>query len=107
VARGETVAVQGGGKEVHAGDVAKAINLLCQAPSDVVTGGIFNCCDRYVSQHEVATIAKELSGSKASIEGTPSQPKNQIVSNRLKALGFQFGGTERLRNTIAEILKSK
>lgn len=107
VARGETVTVQGGGKEVHAGDVARAINLLCQAPSDVVTGGIFNCCDRYVSQHEVATIAKELSGSKASIEGIPSQPKNQIVSNRLKGLGFQFGGTERLRNTIAEILKSK
>ena len=104
VARGEKVLVQGGGKEVHADDVAKAIGLLCQASAEAVTGGIFNCCDRYVSQFEVASIAKELTGSSATIEGSPSQPKNQIDSSRLIQLGFQFGGVEKLRSTIAQIL---
>ena len=104
VARGEKVQALGGGKEVHADDVAKAIGLLCQAPAEAVTGGIFNCCDRYVSQFEVASIAKELTGSSAAIEGSPSQPKNQIDSSRLIQLGFQFGGVEKLRSTIAQIL---
>lgn len=107
VAQGETVQVQGGGKEVHAADVAKAIAMLCQAPADAITGAIYNCCDRYVSQFEVANIAKEVSGSKAKIEGTASQPKNQIDSSRLKSLGFEFGGVEKLRETVTQILHSR
>lgn len=107
VAKGEPVNVQGGGKEVHASDVAQAIALLCNAPSEAITGAIYNCCDRYISQFEVATIAKELSGSQSTITGTASQPKNQIDSSRLKALGFQFGGEEKLRETISQILHSR
>lgn len=107
VASGESVEVQGGGKEVHAEDVANAIALLCQAPAEKITGAIYNCCDRYVSQFEVATLAKELSGSQAIIHGSPSHPKNQIDSSKLRSLGFQFGGAEKLRETIAQILRSR
>lgn len=112
VARGETVETQGGGKEVHAEDVAKAIALLCRAPQADVTGAIYNCCDQYVSQFEVATIAKELTGSQATLIGSPSQPRHQIDSSRLQKLGvacggFTFGGKEKLRETIAQILHAR
>ena len=106
VARGDDVVVQGGGKEVHAADVARSISLLTELPKANVTGGIFNCCDRYVSQYEVAMFAKELSGSSAMIEGKASQPKHQIDSGKLKRLGFEFGGVDRLRETIGQILNA-
>jgi nucleoside-diphosphate-sugar epimerase len=59
VVRGESVTCQRGGKEVHAADVAKAIGVLLI--SDGITGEAYNCYDRYVSEWDVATLAKELS----------------------------------------------
>ena len=56
---------RGGGKEVHADDVARAVDILLTA--DGIAGEVYNCCDRYVSQYEVATIAKTLSGSPSDI----------------------------------------
>lgn len=107
VANGETVNVQGGGKEVHVDDVASAIALLCNAPSQDIIGSIYNCCDRYISHYDVATIAKELSGSNATILGSPSQPKHQIESGRLTRIGFQFGGPDKLRTTIAQLVRER
>ncbi|WP_153558026.1 NAD-dependent epimerase/dehydratase family protein [Roseimaritima sediminicola] len=102
VVRGEPVDCSGGGKEVHAADVARAAGLLLTA--DGITGEAFNCYDRYVSQYEVAQIAKELSGSSSEIRGEPKQPKHQIAVDKIQSLGMRFGGEERLRQTIAELV---
>ena len=67
VVRGESVTCRRGGKEVHAADVARAAQLLLTA--DGITGEVFNCYDRYVSEFEVATLAKDISGSTAEIQG--------------------------------------
>lgn len=104
VARGETVHCQRGGKEVHAADVARAAALLLTAEVGVVAGQAFNCCDAYVSDFEVASIAKTLSGSSSRIEGEPKAPKNQIVTTKIEALGMKFGGQALLERTIREIL---
>ncbi len=104
VARGETVQATGGGKEVHASDVAKAVSVLLRA--NQVAGQAFNCYDRYISEHEVASIAREISGSQAKIEGRHTSPRHQIATGKLQALGMTFGGSELLRQTIAEMLKS-
>ena len=103
VVRGDTVECSGGGKEVHAADVAKAAGILLT--TDSITGEAFNCYDRYVSQYDVATIAKELSGSDSQIIGEPKQPKNQIVTDKIKQRGMQFGGDELLKTTVAELVK--
>lgn len=102
VAKGETVECGGGGKEVHAADVAEAAEILLHSHGDA--GEAYSCYDRYVSHHEVATIAKELSGSSAQITGDNSTPKHQIVSDKLKGIGMQFGGEDLLRKTISELL---
>jgi len=104
VVRGQTVQCAGGGKEVHAADVAKAVGILLIA--DGITGEAFNCYDRYVSEYEVAMLAKELSGSSAQVVGEPKQPKHQIVTYKIRALGMEFGGDELLRETVAEMVQS-
>ncbi|REJ67981.1 MAG: NAD(P)-dependent oxidoreductase [Planctomycetota bacterium] len=102
VARGETVECRRGGKEVHVDDVARAVEILLSA--DGIAGEAYSCYDRYVSEHEVATIAKRLSGSDAEILGEATSPKHQIETAKIRALGMEFGGVERLEATIAELL---
>ena len=104
VARGETVTCQRGGKEVHAADVARAIGLLLTV--DGVTGEVFNCYDRYISEYEVATLARRLSGSNATVEGGATTPKNQIVTDKIRALGMTFGGDALLERTVGEMVRA-
>jgi nucleoside-diphosphate-sugar epimerase len=101
VVRGENVRCSGGGKEVHAADVAEAVAILLTA--DGVTGEAFNCYDRYVSDYEVASLAKEISGSPSHLLGEPRQPKHQIVTEKLRRLGMGFGGEPRLRETVTAL----
>ena len=100
----QEVECRGGGKEVHAGDVARAVSLLLTAPG--IAGQSYNCCDMYVADFTVAQFAKEMSGSKAILTGEATQPKHQIETGKLRALGMKFGGTDLLRKTIGEILEA-
>ena len=103
VVRGETVQCSRGGKEVHAADVAKAVGILLTA--DGIAGEAFNCYDQYVSELDVAMLAKELSGSTSQIVGESKQPKHQIVTDKIRALGMEFGGDELLRETVAQLVE--
>jgi nucleoside-diphosphate-sugar epimerase len=102
VVRGDEVECRRGGKEVHAADVARAVALLLTAEG--ITGEAYNCYDRYVSEFEVATIARELAGSKSTIRGAATAPRHQIVTAKLQALGMRFGGLPLLRQTINEMI---
>jgi nucleoside-diphosphate-sugar epimerase len=103
VVRGETVQCSRGGKEVHAADVAKAVGILLTA--DGIAGEAFNCYDRYVSEFDVAQLAKELSGSASEIVGEPKQPKHQIITDWIRTIGMQFGGDELLKQTVAQLVE--
>ncbi len=102
VAAGHNVSAAGGGKEVHAADVAKAVDILLSA--DGVAGQAYNCYDRYVSQFEVANIAKRLSDSPATNDGETRSPKHQIETGKLRSLGMTFGSTALLEKTIGDIV---
>lgn len=104
VVRGETVTCQRGGKEVHARDVAKAVAVLLQAEG--IAGEAYNCYDRYVSEYEVATLAKRLSGSNATILGQQTSPKHQIVTDKIRALGMEFGGLAALEETLSALVEA-
>ncbi|RMF78512.1 MAG: SDR family oxidoreductase, partial [Planctomycetota bacterium] len=104
VKAGERVTVERGGKEVHAADVARAVRLLLDAPAERITGEAFNCYDRYVSEYDIATITKELSGSSAEIVGEQRRPQHEIETGKLRSLGFEFGGEPLLRATVRELL---
>ncbi len=102
VKAGEPINVTGGGKEVHAVDVAKSVGILLTAQG--VAGQSYNCCDQYISYYDVASIAKELSDSKSEINSEQKRPKNQISTKKIEALGMKFGGDAILRDTIQQLL---
>lgn len=102
VARGEPVECRRGGKEVHAADVARAVEILLAA--DGIAGQVYSCYDRYVSEHEVASLAKQFSSSSSEIAGERTSPKNQIVTEKLRALGMKFGGEALLNETVRELV---
>jgi len=104
VCRGEAFASDGGGKEVHAADVARAVALLLDSPDGKIAGQAFNCCDRYIAEKSVALLAREISGSDASITGENTGPKHQIDTGKLRALGMTFGGETLLRETIGQLV---
>jgi nucleoside-diphosphate-sugar epimerase len=104
VVRGETVTCQRGGKEVHAQDVARAVGILLAAEG--IAGEAYNCYDQYVSEYEVAMIAKRMSGSNSEIRGRRTSPKHQIETGKLRALGMAFGGAALLGKTIAELVEA-
>jgi nucleoside-diphosphate-sugar epimerase len=100
--RGQEVDVSGGGKEVHAADVARAVELLLSA--DHVTGEVYNCYDQYVSEYDVATTARAIAGSGTEITGEQRRPLNQIETGKIRALGMQFGGWPLFEQTIGELV---
>jgi nucleoside-diphosphate-sugar epimerase len=106
IVRGETVTCRRGGKEVHAADVARAVEILLTAPAEQVSGEAFNCYDKYISDFDVANLAKEIAGSPAEIKGGQTAPKNQIRTEKLRRLGMQFGGPTLLRQTIEQLIHS-
>lgn len=106
VAAGHTVHCQRGGKEVHASDVAKAVLLLLEAPANQMTGEAFNCYDRYISEWDVAHLARRLSGSRSEIQGQQTSPKNQIATGKIRDLGMRFGGESLLEQTVQSLLPS-
>lgn len=102
VVKGETVECRRGGKEVHAADVARAVEILLTA--DGIAGEAYDCYDKYIAEFEVATIVRQLTGSKSRIEGTATRPKHEIVTEKIRGLGMRFGGKELLTATLQEIV---
>ena len=102
VVAGRRVTCQRGGKEVHAFDVAQAVELLLHA--NHTQGECYSCYDRYISQYEVASLAKQQSKSNGIIDGESTKPKHQIENQKLCQLGMQFGGDPLLHETIAQLV---
>lgn len=106
VVRGEPVACRRGGKEVHAADVAKAIGILLTADPAAIAGEAFNCYDMYISDWDVATLAKSFSGSGSIVSGGPTAPKHQIATDKIRGLGMSFGGKPLLEQTVEELVRA-
>ena len=104
VQSGNPIADPSGGKEVHADDIACAVELLLNSDPQVVAGQSYNCCDRYIAAEEVATIAKDLCGSNSEITRSNKGPKHQIETGKLEALGMQFGGRLRLERYVEQLI---
>lgn len=104
VANGQTVTCERGGKEVHAADVAGAVALLLAAPAEAMKGQAFNCCDRYISEWDVAHLARQFSGSQAKILGRQTSSRNQIRTDKLRSLGLSFGGQALLEQTVQSLI---
>jgi nucleoside-diphosphate-sugar epimerase len=106
VLRGERIESAKGGKEVHAADVARAVELLLRVDAQRVAGQSFNCYDLYVAEEQVARIARELTGSASVISDLNRGPKHQIDTRKIRAVGITFGGEALLRRTVQELVEA-
>lgn len=106
VLRGEPIATAKGGKEVHALDVARAVELLLHSDAKAIAGQAFNCYDRYIAEEQVAHLAKELSGNGSEIATLNRGPKHQIETGKIRARGMTFGGETLLRRTVQELVEA-
>ena len=104
VIRGEPIQSAAGGKEVHASDVANAVELLLRADAKAIAGQAFNCYDRYIAEQEVAQIAKNLTGSRSTIANLNKGPKHEIITDKIRRLGMTFGGSALMRQTVTELV---
>lgn len=95
-----------GGKEVHAEDVAAAVDLLLHADPVAIAGQSYNCSDLYVAAQEVAQIAKTLTGSSSEIVATNRGPRHQIDSSKIEALGMRFSGRRRLEQYVGDLVEA-
>ncbi len=103
VVQNRDVTAEKGSKSVHVDDVATAILLLIQTPTKI-DGESYNCSDRMISDHEVATIAKRLTGSHSVIGGQAKVAKNEIVTAKIQEMGMEFGGTAKLESTLQTLI---
>jgi len=92
-----------GGKEVHAEDVARGVDLLLQAEPQTIAGKSYNCCDLYLSAQAVAHITKIVGGSPSTFAETNRGPKNKIETGKLRALGMRFGGRPQLEQYVEQL----
>lgn len=105
VCLGSDVSATKGSKTVHASDVAKAALLLLDQ-GDSISGQTYNCCDRMISDYEVAGIAKRIAGSDSVITGQPKKTKHEIDTAKIQSLGMRFGGDALLEQTIAKLVSA-
>lgn len=104
IKHGRPVTVRGGGKEVHAADVARAVEILITANSAKIAGESYQCCDRYYSNWDIASRLKNLAGSDSEIRGETQTPKHTIITAKLEALGMNWGGAALLTKTLQSLL---
>lgn len=102
VAHGKPVSSSRGGTEVHVDDLARTVMCLMEAPG--IAGQYFNCSDLYVSDQEVAELAKGITGSSAHIEHFIHNPTNVMVCEKLRDLGVHLGGRALLEQHVQSLL---
>lgn len=101
---GRTVDISGGGKVVHASDVARAVTRLLDTDSNIA-GQTYNCCDRFVSFAEIIDVVSDILGRPVETTGQAKMGGNEMQTSRIKKLGFHFSGDDCLRQTIEQIVK--
>ncbi|GAX61335.1 nucleoside-diphosphate-sugar epimerase [Candidatus Scalindua japonica] len=102
IKNGVDVEAVGGGKIVHAEDVAHAIDLAID--NNHAFGKIYNIVDYYVDNMTIAETAKKICGSKSKIRGTPKQPVNTMDNSESKKLGIRYAGVDGLRKYIQALV---
>ena len=80
------------------------MSILLEAEG--IAGQAYNCYDMYVAEQDVASIAKQITGSDSKIEQLNKGSKHQIETSKLRALGMEFGSRMLLEKTIRELLET-
>lgn len=105
VVNSETVDVSGGRKVVYVDQLVLAINTLLQSDRPIA-GETFNACSGFVSDHQIGTIAKQLSGSTSDLTGVPKYSGREMETAKIARLGVKLGVEDWLPNHVRALMES-
>ena len=93
------------GSEVHAGDLAAAVDLLLSAPAAALAPATFNISDILLDQHDLLAAYADLTGITHPLppRADPSQV-SVMACDRLRALGWQPRGMAGLKPAIRDLI---
>ena len=89
---------------VHVNEIAAAAQCVLEADSDRVRGQTFNCTSGLISQHQVAQLAKQISGSSCEIHGSAPSGGRIMETGKLESLGYEFATVPHLQATLSQMI---
>ncbi|OLP53611.1 UDP-glucose 4-epimerase [Rhizobium rhizosphaerae] len=100
---GRPVPARAGG-EVHGTDVAAAVRLMLTADPIRINGESFNVGDIVTDTRTILAIARDAVPCDHPLP-PPADPANyrDMATDRIRGLGWQPGGLDQLRQTVAEL----
>ena len=104
VATADRIRVSGGGKIVHAGDVAAAVGCVLTAPAGQIAGETFNCTGGFVPRRQIAELTAKTLGRSVEIVGEPPGVGNRMSTAKIESLGMRFDQSNRLLETVQALV---
>ncbi|MFG0290979.1 MAG: NAD-dependent epimerase/dehydratase family protein [Rhodopirellula sp. JB044] len=103
VKHGEQVDISGGGKVIPVTDLARAAELLLSTDEEIA-GQTYNCTIGFYSNHRIATIAKEITGSDSKFSGEEKTSARELHTEKIEHLGMKFSDESEIRRIVARLL---
>jgi nucleoside-diphosphate-sugar epimerase len=92
------------GTEVHGADVAQAVRLVLEHPG--TPPALLNVSDILVDRHDLLKIVRDLTGNLQPLpQRADASSVNAMKTDRLRALGWKPGGSQRLAGTVSQLLQ--
>lgn len=93
------------GTEVHGSDLARAVQLILEAPADQIAGHAFNVSDIMLDRRDLLALVQRITGSVHPLPNAADARRYNVASTaKLEALGWRPGGMALLEKEIAGLL---
>lgn len=94
------------GTEVHGTDVARAVEVLLDAPETAIGGRLFNVSDLVVDHGDVLAVAQQVTGCPHPLPACADETRlNVMETAKLRALGWMPGGRSLFRKTVRDLVE--
>ncbi|MCM2374790.1 NAD-dependent epimerase/dehydratase family protein [Aporhodopirellula aestuarii] len=100
----EPVDISGGGKVVPVDDLARAIDCLLNTDQPIA-GQTYNCSAGFYSTHTIATMIREITGSKSEWTGTEKTSARELHTDKIEQLGMRFSGNDEIHRIIESLVQ--
>ncbi len=95
------------GTEVHGHDVAAAIQLVLEAPTESVAGESFNVSDLELDRRDLLTLVQDQTGCKHPLPPVADRSRYNLADTaRLRDLGWHPGGNALLHKEVSAVVGS-
>jgi nucleoside-diphosphate-sugar epimerase len=93
------------GTEVHGRDVASAVRLMLESPTDGVCGQVFNVSDLALDRHDLLSLVRDRCGCSHPLPARAEAVGYNVMNTvKLQQLGWKPGGEALFRQTVRHMI---